>query len=689
MKKLSKISLVKRLSFFQVLVILIVMGTFTFTLSSLITKRIESRAEKDLTQRVALLVNMISTYHSALAENAQTLLGVFHAGFPGEFSLVSSSPSKAGVKEVELLKSGSTTLNGNTEIVDRFYSTTHAACSVFVRSGEDFMRISSTLKDEKGNRFIGSLLDQSQPAYKNLIEGAGYTGKADIGGREYMSAYAPIKDAQGRVVGVIGILVDFTDGLQKLSEQIVKIKIGQTGYIYAMDAKPGKDQGVLRIHPSMLGKNVINSKDAHGVEFFRNMISQKQGVIRYWWINKGTSETKAREKIVAFDYIKEWDWIVAAGSYTDELNTEGVFLRNATLAATLLVVIALVSMFVIMAHRWISMPLQRAVVVTDRLAAGDFTQIASMEIDEQETENEVELLVRGIYRMAHSLCSLLEMVSDAAAQLTVASQQILASAGRSMETSQNQSSSTAQVATAMLEMAATVEEVSKNSHQAAEAARIAADTAHDGGKVVSETLANMRLIADSTNAVSAKISELGRSSDQIGSIASVISDIAGQTNLLALNAAIEAARAGEQGRGFAVVAGEVRRLAERTATATEEISGMIDSIQREAREAVEAMQGESRQVMLGVDKTESSGKALDRIIEMAGQVGEMVAQIATAATQQSAAAEEVNGNVAHIAKMTSESSENASETSRACTNLSSLALSLQSVVGQFKLSSTA
>jgi methyl-accepting chemotaxis protein len=231
--------------------------------------------------------------------------------------------------------------------------------------------------------------------------------------------------------------------------------------------------------------------------------------------------------------------------------------------------------------------------------------------------------------------------------------------------------------------------VSKNSHQAAEAARIAADTAHDGGKVVSETLANMRLIADSTNAVSAKISELGRSSDQIGSIASVISDIAGQTNLLALNAAIEAARAGEQGRGFAVVAGEVRRLAERTATATEEISGMIDSIQREAREAVEAMQGESRQVMLGVDKTESSGKALDRIIEMAGQVGEMVAQIATAATQQSAAAEEVNGNVAHIAKMTSESSENASETSRACTNLSSLALSLQSVVGQFKLSSTA
>jgi methyl-accepting chemotaxis protein-2 (aspartate sensor receptor) len=686
-KKLSKISLVKRLSFFQILVIVVVMGTFTLTLSSLITKRIEARTEKDLTQRVALLVNMISTYHSALAENALTLLGVFRADFPGEFSLDNGVRVKIGDKEAPLLKAGSTILDQNTEIVDRFYNTTHAAGSVFVRSGEDFMRISSTLKDENGNRIIGSLLDRSQPAYKNLIEGAGYTGKADIGGREYMSAYAPVKDAQGRVVGVIGILVDFTDGLQKLSEQIVKVKIGQTGYIYAMDAKPGKDQGVLRIHPSLLGKNVIASKDAHGVEFFRDMINQRQGLMRYWWINKGSSETKAREKIAAFDYMKEWDWVFSATCYTDELNTEGIFLRNATLMATVLVVIALVLMFVIMARRWISLPLQRAVVITDKLAAGDFTHIAGIEIDEQETDNEVDQLVRGIYRMAYSLCSLLEKVRDAAAQLMIASQQISASAGRSLETSQNQSGSTAQVATAMLEMAATVEEVSKNSHHAAEAARIAADTAHDGGKVVSETLANMRLIADSTSAVSAKISELGRSSDQIGSIASVIAEIAGQTNLLALNAAIEAARAGEQGRGFAVVAGEVRRLAERTAAATEEISGMIDRIQREARDAVEAMQGESRQVMLGVDKTESSGKALDRIIEMAGQVGEMVAQIATAATQQSAAAEEVNGNVAHIAEMTSESSSNASETAQACTNLSNLALSLQSIVGQFKLSS--
>ena len=362
-----------------------------------------------------------------------------------------------------------------------------------------------------------------------------------------------------------------------------------------------------------------------------------------------------------------------------------MFLRNAMLVATGLAALVLVSTFVVVLRRWVSRPLQEAVRVTNLLAAGDFRNIHGMEAERQQTENEVEQLEQGINSMAHSLCGLLVKVSDAATQLTEASQAIAASAKRSSDTSENQSGKTTQVATAMLEMSATVEEVSKNSQRAAEAARKAATTARDGGQVVSEVLSAMHEIETSTDTVSAKISELGQSSNQIGAIASVIAEIAGQTNLLALNAAIEAARAGEQGRGFAVVAGEVRRLAERTAGATQEISGMIDKIQRAAREAVEAMQRESAQVSVGVAKTQSSGEALDRIIEMAGRVGEMVAQIAGAASQQSEATEEVNGNVSHIAQMTAESSGHAAETARACVDLSSLSIGLQTVVGQFKL----
>ena len=571
--------------------------------------------------------------------------------------------------------------------MDRFQISTRAAGSVFVRSDDDLVLIASSVKDGSSDHAAGTLLARSDPAYAELIAGHDYTSKASIAGKDYMSSYAPIKDSQGRVFGVLEVSQEFTGSLKKLSDEIVKIKIGKTGYFYALDARPGDEQGTLRIHPSKAGKNIIASKDAHGFEFIRDIINRKEGVTHYLWINEALGEKTPREKIVAFAYLKQWEWVIAAGSYVDELNTEGVFLRNSMLSATLLVVLILVSVFVLMAHRWISSPLKRAVSIMDLLAAGDFRQIAGAVADDEETQNEVEQLERGIHRMSSSLRDLLGKIHAAAAQVTSASEKIAASAGHASETSENQSAKTTQVSVAMHEISATVDEVSKNTQRAAEAARIAADTARDGGQVVSETLATMREISASTETVSAKISELGQSSNQIGAIASVISDIAGQTNLLALNAAIEAARAGEQGRGFAVVAGEVRRLAERTAAATSEISGMIDNIQREAREAVEAMHGESEQVTLGVAKTESSGQALDRIIEMAGRVGDMVAQIATSATQQSEATEEVNTNVAQIAEMTTKSSNDASETARACAGLSGLALSMQAEVDRFKLDS--
>ncbi len=292
----------------------------------------------------------------------------------------------------------------------------------------------------------------------------------------------------------------------------------------------------------------------------------------------------------------------------------------------------------------------------------------------------------ALNHMKNNLHELVRSIAATAEHVASASEEISSSASQQSQSAANQRDQAAQVATALQEMSATVLQVSEHSNKAAEAARHASETARHGGSIVEKTLTKMRVIAESVGGTTAKMLELGKSSDQIGRIIGVIDDIADQTNLLALNAAIEAARAGEQGRGFAVVADEVRKLAERTTTATKEIARMIKNIQDETKAAVTAMEQGKTQVEEGVVSTVQAGDSLKEIIHMAEQVGEMIIHIATAATQQSSATEEVNNNMEQIARLVKESADGAHQSAKACQDLSELALDLQKMVGNFNLS---
>jgi methyl-accepting chemotaxis protein len=283
------------------------------------------------------------------------------------------------------------------------------------------------------------------------------------------------------------------------------------------------------------------------------------------------------------------------------------------------------------------------------------------------------------------LHDIISQVAASTEHIASASEEISSSATQVAQSAETQKDQTSQVATAMQEMSSTVTQVSDNSRQASENAKEAGDLARNGGIVVSDTVKVIQGVADATRDTSAKIEELGRSSDQIGQIIGVIDDIADQTNLLALNAAIEAARAGEQGRGFAVVADEVRKLAERTTQATKEIAQMIKTIQEETKKAVSAMKSGTDKVDAGVESAREAGAALEKIIHSADGVQDMVTHIATAATEQASATEQVNSNMEQIAKMVHQSSIGAQESARACQDLSNLALDLQQLVGRFKL----
>jgi methyl-accepting chemotaxis protein len=302
-----------------------------------------------------------------------------------------------------------------------------------------------------------------------------------------------------------------------------------------------------------------------------------------------------------------------------------------------------------------------------------------------EHNDELGILSNHFNTFMEKLHDIISQVAASTEHIASASEEISSSATQVAQSAETQKDQTSQVATAMQEMSSTVNQVSDNSRQASENAKEAGDLARTGGTVVSDTVKVIQGVADATRDTSAKIVELGRSSDQIGQIIGVIDDIADQTNLLALNAAIEAARAGEQGRGFAVVADEVRKLAERTTQATKEIAQMIKTIQEETKKAVAAMQAGTDKVDAGVESAREAGAALEKIIHSADGVQDMVTHIATAATEQASATEQVNSNMEQIAKMVHQSSIGAQESARACQDLSNLALDLQQLVGRFKL----
>jgi methyl-accepting chemotaxis protein len=247
-----------------------------------------------------------------------------------------------------------------------------------------------------------------------------------------------------------------------------------------------------------------------------------------------------------------------------------------------------------------------------------------------------------------------------------------------------QQTETEQVATAMNQMTATVQEVARNAVNAAEAAKSADQDAQAGNQVVSNTISALNNLSVEFERATTVMRKLESDSNSIGSVLAVIREIADQTNLLALNAAIEAARAGEQGRGFAVVADEVRTLASRTQESTREIEGIIDQLQSRSKEAVVVMDASRSSVNQCVSQAAEAGGALNTITSRVGVIDQMNAQIAAAAEEQSAVAEEINRNIVNISRVTDESAEAAKQTSTSGDKLAQVATDLAKYCSMFK-----
>ena len=358
---------------------------------------------------------------------------------------------------------------------------------------------------------------------------------------------------------------------------------------------------------------------------------------------------------------------------------ESATANSMQLITTLLVLLFGIAAAVIIT-RQITRPLRETLDVVEHIASGDLSH--NLRVTRRD---ELGVLQQGIARMGTTLRDLIGGIRDGVTQIASAAEELSAVTEQTSAGVNSQKIETDQVATAMHEMTATVQEVARNAEQASQAAAAADGEARDGDKVVNQAIDQIERLAVEVGRSTEAMAVLQQESDKIGSVMDVIKAVAEQTNLLALNAAIEAARAGDAGRGFAVVADEVRGLAQRTQKSTEEIQTLVAALQSGTQHVASVMNNSRSLTDSSVTLTRQAGTSLQGITRTVSNIQSMNQQIAAAAEQQSAVAEEISRSIVNVRDVSEQTAAASDETAKSSVELARLGNQLQEMVSHFKI----
>ena len=330
----------------------------------------------------------------------------------------------------------------------------------------------------------------------------------------------------------------------------------------------------------------------------------------------------------------------------------------------------------------IARPLRQMVAMLEDIAQGDGDLTRRLDVNRSD---ELGDIAKGFNTFLGKLQNMITQVVSSVQKVSDSSEHTADIAIRTNTGVQKQLAEIELVATAVHEMTATAQDVARNATHAAEAANHADRAANQGKQTVQHTAEAIAALAQEIGRAVSVVQTLAKDSENITAILVAIRGIAEQTNLLALNAAIEAARAGEQGRGFAVVADEVRNLAQKTQKATEEIQTMIQQLQQGTRDVVTVMEDSQSKTEISVQQASQAAEALESITQAVSVINDMNTQIASAAEEQSAVAEDINRNVTNIGQVANEVAGGADEASQASAELTQLAEQQRRLINQFKV----
>ncbi len=538
--------------------------------------------------------------------------------------------------------------------------------TIFQVIDRGLLRVSTNVMKKDGTRAVGTFVPQDSAVYKTVMSGETYRGRANVVGKWYWTVYEPIKSGN-EIIGVLYVGISEDVLLDSIRESFAKMKVAQTGFPFIFDT-----EGNYLVHPQKQGQNGLDEKDADGVEYVRKMIENKSGEIEYPELKDG----KPAGKLLKYFTVEKLGWVVATGSFEDEF----LLYQKEVIKGLAFI------------HIGAIMTLLLTVIIVTGILARDLIFLRNKMTDEKDLTNRIEL-------------NRADEVGQLAAYMNTFIENLQRIIIRVKESTTDLSSINSELASTMEEFAATfriqTEEITGISSELS-AVREQADAVEgslgsisvqtentisktrDGGVKLDRSLNAIQDINTQVGELSDTVDRLSASSEEIGNIISVISDIADQTNLLALNAAIEAARAGEAGRGFAVVADEVRKLAEKTQSATTEIGKIISALQSETLTVNTTMKEAAQTVTVGVSTITDAKVTFDTIITAMDEIKNANSGMSASVLEQTRSMNEIGARLENVTDSIKQSFIAVSNVNDTVAQLQKDSSELMALAGEFR-----